>query len=148
MPFQPGKSGNPAGRPKGSSTRYGATLLQRNGRRILRQLIDKACSGDLKAIEICIERLLPRLKAQAAPVELPLAEGDSLADQGREVLHAAFCGLIAPDQATMLMTALAAEAGIIEISELVQRVDALERGERLAPVLVRPQPRVSLHTDD
>jgi len=128
MPFSPGVSGNPAGRPKGSGAKFGARLLDQSSRKILRQLIDKAVAGDLKAIELCVDRLLPRLKARSVPVELPTAVRGSLADQGRAVLEAAFTAKLDPDQAALLLASLSAQARIIETSELEQRVAALEQG--------------------
>jgi hypothetical protein len=141
MPFPPGVSGNPSGRPKGSGSKFGARLLEQSSRKILRQLIDKAVAGDLKAIELCVDRLLPRLKARSPQVELPEAAEGSLADQGRAVLQAVFSGRLDADQATMLLAGLSTQARIIEASELEERIAALEQGiGKPAAVAVLPIP--------
>jgi len=135
MPFSPGQSGNPTGRPKGSINRFGARLLERNGRKILSQLIAKATSGDLRAIEICVDRLLPRLKPRMPAVELAV-ESQSLAEQGRAVVEAALGGMVDPDQAQALLVALSHQARIVEVGELEDRIRALEDRDGKPPFRV------------
>ena len=137
MAFSPGQSGNPQGRPKSSAN--GTKLLDQNSRKILRQLIEKAVAGDLKAIELCLDRIMPRLKARSASIELNAEPGASLADQGRSILEAAYFGIIDSAQALSLMNGLAAQARIVETSDLEQRIEALERqGNQSGSVQRRP----------
>lgn len=124
MTFVKGQSGNPTGRPKGPD-RYGLALLEKNKRKLLKQLIDKALAGDLKALELCADRLWPKMKSTTRPVEIPLV--GSLGGQGQEVLKATMEGRIGTDEANALMAALTAQAKLLEVSELVERVEALEQ---------------------
>jgi len=143
MAFVKGQSGNTSGRPPGPD-RYGLALLEKSNRKLLRQLIEKASGGDMRALEICADRLWPKMKPTNRPVEIPLA--DSLGDQGQEVLNAVFTGLIASDEASVLINALSAQAKLIEVSELVKRIEALEefRGTGVQTVVIEKMPRRQL----
>ena len=127
--WQPGQSGNPAGRPPGS----GEVAKLRAGiaehvPQILSKLIDAAIGGDTQAARLLLERVLPPVKAVELPVELSLPEG-RLTEQARHVLAAAAGGKLAPDQAATLIGALAGVARIAETDELRERIERLEAAE-------------------
>jgi hypothetical protein len=67
----------------------------------------------------------PRLSPVQDVVVLPPLDG-SLADQGRSVLTSAAAGQITLDQAGAFVQALAAQARIMEVTELEQRIGKLE----------------------
>ena len=63
--FKPGQSGNPAGKPKG--TRNKATLavealLDGEAEELTRKAIELAKTGDIPALRICLDRILPPRK--------------------------------------------------------------------------------------
>lgn len=63
--FQKGQSGNPAGRPKGSLNRASIMvreLLADEAESITRKLIELAKNGEIAAIRLIVERLLPPVK--------------------------------------------------------------------------------------
>src|SRR5262249_4193060 len=60
-PFEPGKSGNPKGRPKGSrnqATLLAEALLDGEAEAITRKVINAALEGDTTALRLYLERLL------------------------------------------------------------------------------------------
>ena len=62
--FQPGQSGNPAGRRRGSrnnATLASATLLDGEALGLTRRAVEAALAGDTLAMKLCLERVLPRL---------------------------------------------------------------------------------------
>lgn len=130
--FKPGVSGNPKGRPKGTGG-SGNALLERNRRKLLRQVIDRALAGDMRALEICADRLFPKVKPVSAPVEVPNSGSGSLADQSRSIVEAVFMGLIGPDEGVTILRAMAEHMHMIEIGELEQRIQELERNVALPP---------------
>ena len=54
--WQPGQSGNPNGRPKNSVTTLLKNTDGKTTRKIAKQLTDQAVDGDLKAIDMFIDR--------------------------------------------------------------------------------------------
>jgi hypothetical protein len=76
--FQPGQSGNPAGKIPG--TRNRATLLREalnegEDRTVARLVIDKALAGNLVAARFVVGRLMPRPRDRAIELELPAGAG-------------------------------------------------------------------------
>ena len=135
MPFEKGQSGNPKGRPKGTKNRFGPELLEKNQTKLLRKLVDKALAGDTTSLQVCIDRLLPKLKPIDRSIEVRLCR--TLSDQGREVLEAACMGLITPDEAYRMLASLLTQANLIETDELIHRVEALEERENNSQTLRR-----------
>ena len=61
--FKPGQSGNPKGRPKGAlnkTTRAAMVLLENEAEDLTRKLVELAKGGDITALRLCLERLIPR----------------------------------------------------------------------------------------
>ena len=74
MPFQKGQSGNPAGRPRGALNRatvLAQTLLSERAESIAGKVIELAERGDMTALRVCMDRLVPVIKHQPIAVELP-----------------------------------------------------------------------------
>jgi hypothetical protein len=81
MPFEKGQSGNPAGRPRGSRSRATMALqdmLERDAESIARTAINLAKHGNIAALRICMDRLLPPRRHE--PVTLDLPALDKVAD--------------------------------------------------------------------
>jgi hypothetical protein len=106
MTFHKGESGNPAGRPRGSRNRTTVlmqSLLEANAEAIARKAIDLATGGDLTAIRICFDRLVPARKHE--PVDFDLPRLDTAADTvtaASTIVAAVAAGELAPSQAAEL----------------------------------------------
>lgn len=126
MTFPKGKSGNPAGRPRGTSK---ADTLRRaiegelDG--IIEAMVAAAREGDVSAAKLLLDRAIPALKPMDTPVTLPT--GGGLAERGAAILAAVGDGTVTPDQAAKLLQSLGALARVEEIAELRARLDSLER---------------------
>lgn len=61
MTFQPGQSGNPAGRPKGSVNKQLA-MLREAVEQVLPLVVQRALDGDVEAQKLILERGLPKFR--------------------------------------------------------------------------------------
>lgn len=126
--FKPGESGNPQGRPAGQTP--GAKIraaIEKESSEILAAVIIAAKNGDMAAARMLMDRIVPPLKPTTAAVQLPGTISQSLAAQGASVISATLSGSLPPDSAQQLLSALAAQARITEVTELVSRIEALEQ---------------------
>jgi len=73
---------------------------------------------------MCLDRITPTLKPQAMPINLPVVDG--LAAQGDKVIKATMGGKIAPDIGSQLITSLASQAKLVEIDDMIKRIEVLE----------------------
>lgn len=130
-PFMKGQSGNPDGRPKGArntATLAAEALLDGEAEAITRKAIERALEGDMTAIRLCLERILPAIKSRHIEIDLPPVETaqDIQAAQGA-VIAAMARGEITPDDASTVAGVLEARRRALETVELEKRIDALEK---------------------
>lgn len=128
-PFKPGQSGNPAGKPKGAknkSTAMAQALFDGEAETLTRKIIELAKNGDMQALRVCVDRLCPPMKAQAAPIQVEIPESDSISDIAKFLINAAAKGQLPPDVAAQLVSAVGTLARVVEVDELKERMAALE----------------------
>jgi len=124
--FKPGVSGNPAGRPKGQHPAHKLrNAIVESMPQIIENLVILAKGGDVQAAKVLLDRVCPTLKSQAMPISLPV--NGSLAEQGGEIIKATMSGQIPPDIGSQLITALTHQAKIVEIDDVIKRLEVLER---------------------
>jgi hypothetical protein len=111
--FRPGQSGNPAGRPKGArnkATIAAEALLEGQAEALTQKAIQLAMAGDVTALRLCVERLVPPRKDRPITLELPPIESAAdVADAMAAVLRGVAEGRITPSEAI-------AVTGLIEIA--------------------------------
>lgn len=74
MPFQPGESGNPAGRPPGSRNKVNRAMepvFQANGEAVIERLVEHAKAANPVAMRLCLDRLVPLGKYRQVGFQLP-----------------------------------------------------------------------------
>jgi hypothetical protein len=138
MQFQKGESGNPAGRPRGSLNRTTVlmqSLLEANAEAIARKAIDLATGGDLTAIRICFDRLVPARKHEPIALELPRL--DTAADTvtaASTIVAAVAAGELAPSEAADIAKAVDIYVRALATQQFEERLAKLERGPTPASV--------------
>jgi len=129
--FQPGQSGNPAGKPKGArnrATRAAQALIDGKAEEVVEKALELALAGDGPVLRAILDRLCPPRKD--APVKMTLPAIKSAADipaAMSSILAAVAAGALTPSEATALTGLVEAHRRALETSELEQRIAALEQ---------------------
>lgn len=124
--FERGKSGNPSGRPRGAKDKRTAlrALLEPHREELVRVVVDKALGGDGAALRVCLDRLIAPVRSN--PVKIEGFTG-TLAERGEAVLTAIGAESISADEGAALLSMLQAQARIVEATDLIDRIAALEK---------------------
>jgi hypothetical protein len=124
--FAKGSSGNPKGRVRTSLAGRVRDRIADHLDELVDTLLAKALQGDVGAARVLLERTAPSLRAEESPVSLTLPEGVGLAATGRAVLAQAAAGELSPTQAGTLLSGLGTLAKVVEVDELLRRIERLE----------------------
>lgn len=104
--FRKGRSGNPAGRPRGSvnsATRAATLLLDTEAEALTRKAVELALNGDPAALRLCLERIIGVRRGRPVDLVLPsVATVADLAAAMAAITAAAAQGMITPDEAVAL----------------------------------------------
>jgi hypothetical protein len=134
MPFQKGQSGNPAGRPRGARNRRAIVLqnlLEGDDEAIVRKAIDLAKAGDIAALRMCLDRLVPRCKSEPIEFELPPLEKAADCVAAAAALAAAVAaGELAPSEALELAKVIELYVRALETAGFEERLMRLEQAQR------------------
>ncbi|MDG5748544.1 hypothetical protein P8Q88_10175 [Qipengyuania sp. XHP0207] len=102
-------------------------LLEGEHEKLTRKAVELALAGDGRALRLCLDRLAP--PRRDAPISFPLPQVRSATDAvaaGSAVLDAMAAGEITPDEASRVMAVLSAHKSMVTMSELEERIQALE----------------------
>jgi hypothetical protein len=130
-PFQKGQSGNPDGRPKGSrnaTTLALETLLDGQAQALTQKAIDIALTGDIPALRLCLDRILPPRKDRPVTFAMPPIESaQDAAATVSAVLAAVAVGDLTPADAGEISKLIETYVRAFETAELAERLERLER---------------------
>jgi hypothetical protein len=127
--FSKGRSGNPAGRPRGSvnrTTRAAALLLDGEAEALTRKAVELALTGDPVALRLCLDRIIGVRRGR--PVEFVgelavprVATARDLAAAMSSVVAAATQGAITPDEAVALAQMVESFARTLDAAHVERR---------------------------
>jgi len=128
-PFQPGQSGNPKGRPKGSRNRVSQAmqvLFEARAEEILNKAIEKALDGDVSMQRALLRTMVPPCREKPIEFDLPAINtpADAVAASSA-VVDACAAGDLTLSEARDMMGLITSHVGTIEVAELERRISDL-----------------------
>ena len=133
--FSKGTSGNPSGRPLGSrnhATVLMESLFEGEAEQLTRKAIEMALAGDITALRLCLERLIPPRKDRPIHLILPPIENVQQISLVMARIAAAIGeGEITPTEGEVLANILVAQKDVIVTADFEKRLEDLER--RMSP---------------
>ena len=120
--FKRGKSGNPAGRPKGARNRTtlaAEALLEGQAEAITQKVVDMALEGDLTAARMCLDRILPIRRERRVSFDLPpINSAEDVVTAMRAIAAALASGELSPSEAAGAGSFVGWHAKAIEVFDL------------------------------
>jgi hypothetical protein len=131
MPFEPGKSGNPAGKPKGTRNKVtlaAEALLEGEAEALTRKAIELGKAGDITALRLCLDRIVPVRKDRPVIFQLPkLERAEDAVRASAAIVEAVSSGDLTPSEAAELAKVIEGYARAIEAAEFDARLTKLEQ---------------------
>ena len=125
-PFQPGNSGRPLGA-KNRTTRLVEQLVDGEAEKIARKLIELATGGNVRCLEIALDRLAPKRSGRPIDFRLPaITNLHDVVTALAAITSGVNDGSLTVEEASHLARVLDGYANAITTFDLVARVEALE----------------------
>jgi hypothetical protein len=121
MPFKTGQSGNPKGRAKGSLNRRTqlVKLIEPHAEELVAKMIGLALDGDVTALRLCIERLIPKIRHEPIEIELPTNMNEKNLSKFKSEL---------------LLAALEGKMSIDDIEKMIKLIDSIHQKQISLPL--------------
>ncbi len=130
MPFAKGKSGNPAGKPKGArhkTTIAIEALLDGEAEALTRKAIEKAKEGDMTALRLYLDRIAPPRRDRPIAFQLrPIENAAQGAAAMTDIVAAVAAGDMSPLEANDVSKIIETFMRALEASNFERRLQALE----------------------
>jgi hypothetical protein len=104
------------------------TLLEREAERLTSKVVEKALEGDMVALRLCVERLLPPKRDRPVAFDLPTIQNAADALSASSAILAAVArGTLSSSEATDIMSLVSTHVRILEATEIEARLIAVEK---------------------
>jgi hypothetical protein len=129
-PFEKGRSGNPAGRPRGSRNRskqFIEELLDGEAAALTRKAVTLALDGDPNALRLCFERILAPHRDRPVQLDLPpIRNAADITGAMAAITDAVAQGNLTPGEGERLGRLIETFLRALEASDFEIRLNALE----------------------
>ena len=125
-PFQPGNPGRPPGS-KNRTTRLLEQLVAGEAEKVTRKFIDLALAGNVRCIQLYLDRLLPRRNGRPVDFSLPAVNNihDVVTAMGA-ITTGVNDGSLTAEEAGQLVNFLNGYTKVLETHDLTARLETLE----------------------
>jgi hypothetical protein len=124
-------SGNPSGRPAGSQNKVtlaAMALLEGQIELLTQKLVEKALSGDMAALKLCVERLIPPRRDRPVSIQLPpIKTAADIRTAYDTVAQAVSEGAVSPADAKLISDVLEKHAEAVDRADMAVRLEELEK---------------------
>jgi hypothetical protein len=155
MTFQPGQSGNPAGRAAGSRNKKTIALeaaFFARAEEFVAEVYRRAMAGEPAAMRLCMERVLPVGRGRPLPIDLPTVRSAEDAQAAAAVIAGALKeGAISAREAVDLLRVVEGftrVAGAIEVVKKIARKEVVKAAAALGVEHFFAGPAAERATDD
>jgi hypothetical protein len=115
-------------------------LLEGEAEQLTRQVVNLAKKGNIHALRLCLERLIPVRKERSIELELqPVHNARGISASFQSILAAVGEGRITPGEAQALAGILSDQARLFESADLERRIQQLEEFKSEVQVYKRQQ---------
>jgi hypothetical protein len=129
--WQKGASGNRAGKPCGArhkATLAAETLLEGEAEALSRKAVEVALRGDVSALRLCLDRIVPPRKDRPVCFELPaMTESKDAVTASAAIVAAVAAGELTPTEAAELSKVIDNYARTLQSVEFEERLSKLEK---------------------
>jgi hypothetical protein len=126
-----GASGNRAGKPRGTrhkATLAAETLLEGEAEALSRKAVELALRGDVSALRLCLDRIVPPRKDRPVCFELPeMIESKGAVSALAAIVAAVAAGELTPTEAAELTKVIDGYARTLQAVEFEERLAKLEK---------------------
>ena len=140
-PFEKGQSGNPKGKPRGTTnrgTRAAAMFFDGEAEALARKAVEMALSGDPVALRMCLDRTVAPRREQPVSVDLPPIRGAAdISGAMAALVGAAARGRITAGEAFALSQTIETYLRAIDATDFERRLRQLEEMRAAEPVQYR-----------
>ena len=128
--FRKGRSGNPLGRPRGirnKATIAAEALFEGEIEGICRKAIEEAKRGNIQAIKLVLDRILPPKKEAPIFIDLPpMKVSSDILEAIHRVTQAVSRGKLSPTEGDCLARIIERQAKAVELNDFEERLKKLE----------------------
>jgi hypothetical protein len=129
--WRKGASGNKAGKPRGArhkATLAAETLLEGEAEALSRKAVELALRGDVSALRLCLDRIVPPRKDRPVCVELPkMIESKDAVSALAAIVAAVAAGELTPTEAAELSKVVDGYSRTLQAVEFEERLSKLEK---------------------
>jgi len=132
-PFQRGNPGRPRGS-KNRTTRLLEELVAGEGEKLAQKAVELALAGNVKCLQMCLDRLMPRRAGRPLDFTLPAVnEARDIVPAMAAITTAVNDGSLTAEEAGQLMHILNGYTKALETHDLATRIAALESQLKTRP---------------